>query len=160
MAFPLSFSPPLSILPYSLMETRALAQGKALLQSTGLKVCVKISSSRIELWHLTQLQGLFGVLKNCIWVIKRGVQPPLIPLACISIPALQQEQGTPLRKLGYLHWLKVAVVLAHQRVSKGVLERLHCKSILYPLTYHFFPEMKLLMDGKAFARFLSVRHFK
>lgn len=147
MAFSLPFSPSLSILPYSLMQSAALAQGKALLQSTGLKVSVKISSNRIEVWHLSQLQGLFRVWKNGSWMIRRGVQPPLIHLACTSIPALQQEWGTPLRKLGCLHWLKVPVVLTPQRVSEGVLNRLHCKSILYPLTHHIFSRNEVLDGG-------------
>lgn len=47
MAFSLLFSPLVSILPYSLMQTAALPQGKTLLLSTGLKVTVKISSNRI-----------------------------------------------------------------------------------------------------------------
>lgn len=47
MAFSLPFSLLVSILPYSLMQTAALAQGKTLLQSTGLNVTVKISSNRI-----------------------------------------------------------------------------------------------------------------
>lgn len=51
MAFSLPFSLPVSILPYSLMETAALAQGKALLQSTGLKVAFKISSNRIKNYY-------------------------------------------------------------------------------------------------------------
>lgn len=68
----------------SLMETAALAQGKALLQSIEPKVAVKISSNRTELWHLSQLQGLFGVLKTCTWMIKMGVQPPLIHLARVT----------------------------------------------------------------------------
>lgn len=47
MAFSLPFSPLVSILPYFLMQTTALAQGKTLLQSTGFNVTVKISSSGI-----------------------------------------------------------------------------------------------------------------
>lgn len=47
MAFALPFSPLVSILRYSLMQTAALAQGKMLLQSNGLNVTVKISSGTI-----------------------------------------------------------------------------------------------------------------
>lgn len=121
--------------PYSLVESA--------LQSTGLKVAVKISPSRIELWHLSQLQGLFGVLKNCTWMIKMCVQPPLIHLAVIQHPCFAAGAGHSPEEA----WLKVPVVLAHQRVSEGFLNRLQSKFILYPLTHHIFSRNKVLDGG-------------
>lgn len=139
MAFSLPFSLPVSILPYSLKETAELAKGKALLQSTGLNWAVKISSNRIELWTCLSFRvclGFYRIAQEWLkWVCSL---PWSIWLTSLSSSALQQQQGTLLRKPGYLNWPKVPVGLDHQRVLEGFLNRLHWKCILYPLTHHIF----------------------
>lgn len=74
-----------------------------------------------------------------------GVQPPLIHLARVTQhPCLAAGAGHSPEEA----WLpQVPAVLDNQRVFEGFLNRLHCKSILYPLTYHIFSRIKVPEGG-------------
>lgn len=84
MTFSLPFSPLVSILPYPLMHTAALARGKTLLQSTGLNATVQISPSRIIPVTLVSVSEFIWGFKEVHLVVRIGVQAPLLHLAAVT----------------------------------------------------------------------------
>lgn len=110
MAFSLLFCPLMAILPYTLTQTAALAQGKTFLQSTGLNVTAKISSSRFVTITVASASEFIWGFKEMQLNGQNGYAGCFIWLLSLRNADLQSNQRTPARKLSQLHSSRLLLV--------------------------------------------------